>query len=77
MDYSLLITDKIFGEKKSTFSNVLKSSKMGVWGPPQAENLGVQTPLWTIPPYYRQISNKERIVHKDSIDPSTSRPNDE
>ena len=50
MDYSPLISDKIFGEKKTTFSNVLKSSKIEVLGPPQAENFGVQNPLWTIPP---------------------------
>ena len=70
MDYSPLITDKILGEKKSQFSNVLKSLKMMFFMPAAGGKFwGPKLIMDYSPPYYRQISNKGGIVHKDSIDP--------
>ena len=49
MDYSPLVTDKIFDEKHCDFKCVEKL-KNAVFRPAAGGKFWIQNPLWTIPP---------------------------
>ena len=58
-----------FWMRKIEMSKRAEKLKNVVVGPPQAENFGVQNPLWTIPPLIiDQFLIRGGIVHKDCID---------
>ena len=59
MDYSPLVTDKIFGEAKTQFFKCAEKLKNGVFRPAAGGNFWGPKPIMDYsPPCYRQISNK-------------------